>query len=261
MSETRSLMRALNILDLFTIEKPELGVTEASENLGLSKGTVSRLMRTLESAGFLKKNEATRKFVLTGKFVKLSRISLSHTKLKTAAAPYLKELSKKTNELILIHIVVGDRRYCLDWIESSHPIRHVIEKDHVYAPLHAGSAGKLLMAYLPDSRFEEILKKYGLPRYTDKTITDPVKFKQEIEKIRKLGMATSSGEIVSSALSVSVPVRNWGGEVIASLSLSWLAIGDPPHDVSSYPDLVKDAALRLSHDLGYLEKGEMLFTE
>jgi IclR family transcriptional regulator, KDG regulon repressor len=253
LNETRSLKRALSILDLFSVENSELGVTEASAQLDLSKGTVSRLMHTLKMSGILAKNARTKKYRLGSKVLRFSRVYLSNTDLKTIAAPYLKELSQKTNELILLHVIREDRRFCLDWIESTQPIRHVIEKDHVYTPLHAGSAGKLLLAFLPDEKINEIIGRTGLPRFTEKTITDPLKLKQEINKIRQTGFSMSHGEHMTHASTVSAPVRNWSGQVVAALSISWLQIGETQKKEACYPGLAKEAALRLSQDLGYQE--------
>ncbi len=253
MNETRSLMRALNILDLYTMDHAEIGVTEAAQRLQLSKGTVSRLMYTLEAANFLKKTNETKKYVLGSKFIKLSRVCLSKVDLKNAAAPYLKELSEKTNELILIHVIRGDKRFCLDWIESTNPIRHVIEKGHVYAPLHAGAAGKLLLSSLSDTEIDQVIQRTGLPRFSDTTITDYNKLKLEIKQIREQGIAISHGEIVPHASTVSAPVRNWSREVIAALSISWLVMDDNDGNKSLvYPDMVRESANRLSQDLGYL---------
>jgi IclR family transcriptional regulator, KDG regulon repressor len=251
MIETRSLMRALNILDLYTLENSEIGVTEAAQSLQLSKGTVSRLMRTLESDGFLQRNSQTKKYILGNKLIKLSRVCLSTLDLKTAAKPYLKELSEKTNELILLHVIKGDKRFCLDWIESNNPIRHVIEKEHVYAPLHAGAAGKLLLSFLSDKEVDGVIQRTGLPRFTDTTITDSNKLKLEIKKIREKEIAISHGEILSSASTVSAPVRNWRGEVVAALSISWLKM-DNAKKALAYPDMVRAAALSLSQDLGFI---------
>lgn len=253
MNETRSLMRALNILDLFSVDNPEIGVTEAGQRLQLSKGTVSRLMHTLEAANFLKKTNETKKYVLGSKFIKLSRVCLSKVDLKSSAAPYLKELSEKTHELILVHIIKGDKRFCLDWIESTNPIRHVIEKEHVYAPLHAGAAGKLLLSSLSDKEIDEVIQRTGLPRFTDSTITDSDKLRLEIKQVREQGIAISHGEIVPHASTVSAPVRNWSGEIIAALSISWLVMDDNDgHKAFLYPEMVRESAARLSQDLGYL---------
>ena len=228
-------------------------MTEAAQSLELSKGTISRLMHTLQTAGFLTKNVETKKYILSSKFMKLSRVCLSKVDLKTSAASYLKELSKQTNELILVHVIEGDKRFCLDWIESTNPIRHVIEKEHVFAPLHAGAAGKLLLAFLADKEIDEIIQRTGLPRFSDSTITDLNKLKSEIEKIREEGIAISHGEIVPHASTVSAPVRNWSRKVIAALSISWLVMDHNDGSKSLiYPDMVRDAAKRLSQDLGYL---------
>jgi len=249
----KSVRHAFDILNLFNGSNGELGVSEVARLLSMNKSTVSRLMATLESVGILKKN-ASRKYRLGGKVAELAKVFLSNIDLKTVALPYLKEINEKTGEQVLIHIISGDRRFCLVWIESTYPVRHVIGKDQMHGPLHAGAPSKLLLAYLPNEKVYEIIKRTGLPRYTDKTITSKRELKKELQKIRQMGVAFSNGEQVELVCTVSAPIRNYTGKVVAAFSISWIMSRNSAELKEKYSALAKETANRISQELGYQEE-------
>lgn len=55
----RSVTNALAVLEAFSVDKPELGVTELSHTLGLGKSTVHRLLASLAARGYVRKNSQT----------------------------------------------------------------------------------------------------------------------------------------------------------------------------------------------------------
>lgn len=250
MPQIKSVKRAFEILDLYSVSHPELSVSEVARELGMSKSTVARLMATLESVNILKRCN-NRKYRLDGRVMATARVFLSNLDLKAIASPYLTELNKKTNDLVSINVIRGDKRFSLDWIESSHPVRYVVKQEHIYAPLHAGAPGKLLLAYLPDEKIEEIVKRTGLPRYTNNTITKREELQKEIENIRKNGIALSKREHIEHACAVSAPIRNYNGEVVAALSISWIMLGNTSEKEQTYPKMVKEVANNISRELGY----------
>jgi len=250
MTQVKSVKRAFEILGLYTISRQELSMSEVTRELGMNKSTAARLMATLESVNMLKRC-SNRKYCLDGMVMETARVFLSNLDLKAIASPYLIELNKKTNDLVSINVIRGDKRFCLDYIESSHPVRYVVEQDHIYSPLHAGAPGKLLLAYLPDNKIEEIIKRTGLPRYTNNTITKREDLKKEIESIRENGIAISKGEHVKHACTVSAPIRDYKDKVVAALSISWIMIGDTSVKEQTYPKMVKEVANSISRELGY----------
>jgi len=250
MPQIKSVKRAFEILDLYSVSRPEISMSEVTRELGMNKSTAARLMATLESVNMLKRC-SNRKYRLDGRVMETARVFLSNLDLKAIASPYLTELNKNTNDLVSINVIRGDKRFCLAWIESSHPVRYVVEQEHIYSPLHAGAPGKLLLAYLPDNKIEEIIKRTGLPRYTNSTITKREELKKEIENIRSSGIAISKGEHIEHACTVSAPIRNYTGKVVAALSISWIMIGDTSAKEQTYPKMVKEVANSISRELGY----------
>jgi IclR family acetate operon transcriptional repressor len=87
-------------------------------------------------------------------------------------------------------------------------------------PLHCTGCGKVLLAYQPDSVIASIIAEAGLPGYTDKTITDPGQFQQELEMIRQQGYAVDNGEQEEGVHCLAVPVYGPKGKVVAAMSIS-----------------------------------------
>jgi IclR family KDG regulon transcriptional repressor len=249
----KSIRNTLNILNCFTYENPEIRVTEISKKLGLSKSTVSRLLSTLLQGNFVAKVSTNQKYRLGPKILELANIFLSNTELRNIAIPYLRDLRNKTGEMVSIFVIDGNQRVCLEKVDSPHEVRYVLSIGGRY-PLHAGSSGKLLLAYLPEEKRKEIILKTGLPRFTSNTITNFKNLEKQLNKIREEGYAVSHQERASLVASISAPIRNFKGEVIAALCISGLEVHFA--DEKKFISLTRIAADRISKELGYQGTGK-----
>jgi len=250
----QSAKRALHILSLFTPANRTLGVSDVATALEINNATAARIMATMELSGFIKRTkENSRKYCLDNKAGDLARTYLSGIDLKEVARPYLEELHRKTNEMVVICTREGDQRCFLDWIESSRPVRFVVEMKNPYGPLHAGAPGKAILAFLPTNEMESIIARTGLPGYTDITITNKKEFIKELEQIRKNGISISRGEHTEHVSTIAAPVRNYTGNVIASLGISWLTINGSVHDEKQYVKSLTSTADAISIQMGYFE--------
>jgi DNA-binding IclR family transcriptional regulator len=244
----KSIKKSLDILNCFTHETPEIGVTEISNKLGLSKSTVSRLLSTLLQGNFVGKVSTNQKYRLGSKILELANIFLSNTELRNITTPYLRDLRNKTGEMVSIFVMDGNQRVCLEKVDSPHEVRQILIIGGHY-PLHAGSSGKLLLAYLPKEKRKEIILKTGLGRFTSNTITNFKKLEKQLNKIREEGYAVSHQERVPFLASVSAPIRDYKGEVIAALCVSGLEVHFA--DKKKFIRLTRIVADRISKELGY----------
>ncbi|MFC1971317.1 IclR family transcriptional regulator [Chloroflexota bacterium] len=253
MTKIQTIKRAFKILNLYSMDTPELGVKEVSQKLYLNKSTVRGLVSSLESVGMLQKAEGKRKYRLGRKVIMFAQAFFSNIDLRAVVLPHIEEVHKKTSEEVAIYVIDGDRRILFEYIESTHPVRHVVDLGSHYGPLHAGAQGKLLLAHMPDKKIDEIIKRMGLPRYTSNTITDRKRLQREIEKIRNDGFAVSRGERVDALCSVSAPVRDYKGNVIAAMTITRLTMNYTPELTREYTKLAKEEARKISQELGYQE--------
>ena len=100
-------------------------------------------------------------------------------------------------------------------------------------PVHAGAAGKLLLAHLAAEELDFRLAQ-PLAAYTPRTITEPRRLRAELARIRRAGWAQDRGESAPSIQAYAAPVADRDGRVVAAVSVPFLA-GTPPARMEENP--------------------------
>ncbi len=244
-----SVACALDILRMFSVDHPTLGITEAANHLHIAKSTAHRLMGTLMQAGFLYQNPRTRRYHLGIAVLGLSGIMTADSDVWMAAAPYLTELTMKTGEASHLAVLDGLHVVYLHKVESTHPVKiltHLGRRN----PSHATSSGKLLLAYA-DPRLVEEVVNHGLDQFTKTTITDPAQLRMELQDIRQKGFAVSHEELREQVTSISAPVFNHHGRVVAAVNIVAPSSRLSPANVEPRVRAVCTTAHQIARDLGY----------
>ena len=248
----KSVDKAISILDCFSIEGQILGVGDISAITGFTKSTVSRLLSTFEQRGCVEKAQGFGKYRLGYRILLWGNSIKNQMNLATIPLPIMKRLRDECNEEVVIYVVEGLRRLCIQRVGSLHEIEKV-SRVGAYYPLHAGAAGKLLLAFLPKDKQEAFFSSSSLEKLTDKTITDLDTLKKDLQLIRKRGYAVSSGERELGAFSVNAPVRDSKSSVIAGLSVSGPLFRLTDNKLEKYIHGVLSAAKEISERFGYVE--------
>jgi len=251
-SETQTLTRAIAILDCFSATHPQLGVREIARQLDLSRSTVGRLVATLCAAGVLSQDPATRRYMMGPKVLTWSAVYTSGLDIRDKARPALEELHRLTQETVNLYLLDGNERVCLDFIESPQRVRVVVQRGE-RMPLHAGSAGKAILAFLPPERVQQILAK-PLERMTPNTITNRRKLLKELATIRAQGFAVSHGERFSDALGLAAPIFDANGKVVAALNVAGPVMRFTDADIQKLAPKMMQLAMHISRALGYLQR-------
>lgn len=153
---------------------------------GIHRATAHRLAVALEQHGLVRRDDSGR-FTLGPRLVELGRVAANGLPLNEAARPALQELVDATRESGQLYVRDGDRRVCVESIESPQGLRTIVTLGAVL-PLDRGSAGKVLLD--SDAR------------------------------VRTRGWAESVGEREAGVASVSAPIRDLEGRVRAAVSVS-----------------------------------------
>lgn len=248
--ETQSLMRAIAILDCFRPDQPELGVREIARQLNMSTSTVGRLLSTMLSAGILSQNPTTHRYKMGPKVLQWSSTYLSRLDLVNEARPALAELHRITRETVSLYVLDGAERVCIELIESPERVRVVVRRGE-RMPLHAGSAGKALLAFMPQDLVKQIIAK-PLEKMTPNTITKRQALLKELESVRQCGYATSHSERFEDALGLAAPIFDASGKVVGALNVAGPMMRFTDTEVSAYAPKIMQLAAQISQALGYV---------
>jgi DNA-binding IclR family transcriptional regulator len=120
------------------------------------------------------------------------------------------------------------------------------------APIHCTGVGKVLLAYQPAQQVDALLSS-GLKRYTEHTITDGNKLKEELAKIRRLGYAVDNEELEIGLFCIAAPIRNHLGHTVAAVSISGPGVRLTRSKIREFIPLVIRVASEVSYSLGYSE--------
>ncbi|MGJ7913052.1 IclR family transcriptional regulator [Neobacillus sp. LXY-1] len=212
-----SVNNAIKILRSFKMENPQKGVRELAAELGLGKSSVQRILATLAKEGLVRKNSETNKYELGLSVLELSSIVLGHIDLHKEALPIITKLANTFKETSHLAILDNLEIIYLCKVESENSIK-LVSHPGLHNHTHSTSSGKLLLAYSEPFLVDTILDK-GLERFTSKTITDPIEFRRELKQICQKGYSVSNGELRDDVTSLSAPVRDYTGKVMAAINL------------------------------------------
>ncbi|MAT44734.1 MAG: IclR family transcriptional regulator [Anaerolineaceae bacterium] len=247
----QTLNRAIQILDCYTLDRYELGVREIARLTGLSTSVCGRLMAALKDEGILNQNEVSKTYSIGPKPLRWAEIYSTNLDIRNVALPIINELLVKTQETVSLYILDGSERLCIERMESAQNVR-IVARIGRRLPLYAGSAGKVLLAFLPFHRQEEIIKATNFTPFTDSTITNPDQLRQELRKIRQQGFAFSDGEWVADAAGIAAPIFDHKNDVIAALTVSGPSSRFSPTSIQTYKEAILRGAEKISFELGYV---------
>lgn len=246
----QAVSRALRILDAFSKNQTELSLNDISIKTGFYKSTILRLTQTMIDEGYLIRDPETGKFKLGIKVYLLGQICSKSLNLLTVSLPFLEKLVENSKETLAIYIIQGIQRVCLTKVQSPQYITAFVEEGQ-QLPLHAGAAGKLLLAYSDESFVQRLIDGTGLRSFTEKTITNSSELKNELARIREAGYAFSQGERDPSAAALAAPIFKGENKMVGALSLSGPSTRFGPKQISFFLSLILEAAEDISHQLGY----------
>jgi IclR family transcriptional regulator, KDG regulon repressor len=247
--KAQTLNRAVNILDCFSLESPELGVREVARLIGLSTSATGRLMLAMKDLRILNQNPSTKMYSVGARSLAWAGIYLSTCDIRVVAMPYMEELHQSTRETISLYILDGDERVCVERLESPQNVR-IVARIGRRLPLYAGSAGKAFLAFLPDARREEILQSLILEPFTSNTIVEKDSLRSQLAGIREQGYAVSHGEWTPEATGLAAPIFGQRDELTAVVTISGPSQRFNDTVVAEYSRLIKQAAQKISSAMG-----------
>src|SRR4026209_112390 len=104
---SQSLERGLSILSSSSAGRQQLGISELSRELGLTRSTTHRYVATLARLGHLHQDTSTRKYSLGPRVLDLGFTAINSMELRHIAAPYLQRLCDETGHTVKMATLEG----------------------------------------------------------------------------------------------------------------------------------------------------------
>ena len=216
----KSVTKAVRLLrELAAQPRSGATVTTLAKAVGISRPTAFRLLYSLERTGFV--DRVDNNYTLGCELARLGRRADPYAGLVARAQPLLQELADKFNETATL--AVPNAQDGLDLIAEAIGSRVVgVMSGNMIGkhwPLHASASGKVLLADMPVDKVVALLPE-TLEAYAERTITDRKTLLKELEQVREQGFGLIDNELEEGLLSLSRPVRDSSGTLVAVLSLN-----------------------------------------
>ncbi len=250
-NQSSSLRRALAVLGHVRDRAPAgrgLTLTRLAEDLDLSKSTVLRLITPLVEADLIRRDPETGAFRLGPATLALGQAYLSSLDLRTVAKEPLRLLAKATGETC--HLVVHDPPdvVYIDKVENERTVR-MGSRIGSRVPAYRTAVGKAMLAWLGEEDLQVVFAA-GMPAITEHTITEPDRFRAELERVRRRGYAIDDRENEPEVRCLGAAVFDHTGSVAGALSVSGLTSRITPARAREIAPLMVRTAGEISKALG-----------
>jgi len=252
------LAKGLEVLVAFGRDAPELTLSEIAEMTGLPPATARRCLLTLQDLGYVGQNK--RLFFLTPKVLELSAAFLEALDVERIVLPHLTALANETGDAAAFTVLQG--RDIVYLARASARMLMRLEA-HVGSrfPAFCTANGRVLLAGRSDAQIDAYLEG-PLPALTELTVTDPARLKAEILAVRAQGYAVVEDELAYGVVSLSVPLVDATGKVVAALNSSGHSKRiDKAHMVAERLDIVRRHADAISAELKHVPQISRMLTD
>jgi DNA-binding IclR family transcriptional regulator len=207
--------------------------TDITEETGLTKTTVHRILSTLVDQNFIS-GDARGGYRPGPRFLALAGRALDSIDISSLAQPFVDELVANVDCTVHVGVASGDEIVYVIRTDSSKPYR----------------MRSRVGLSLPDQEILRLAERTGLPARTKATITEPEKLLEDIRATRARGYALDLGENEDGTVCVSAPIYDHTNRVTHGLSISSIALEHPARTIETLAPAAMATAAKISRHLG-----------
>jgi DNA-binding IclR family transcriptional regulator len=237
----QSVDRTVMLLRAISASAQPLTAWELARACGINRSTAWRLLHTLEHHGLAERDEVTQRYTIGYTALQMASAA-GYDGLARRTRPILQRLALEAGESVML---AAARTFTLVYVDQvDPPTVPTASWLGRQLPLHATSAGKVFLAWLPDEERDAVLPS-TLERYTDQTITDRARLDASLADVRRDGYGACTGEFEEFSNGVSAAVLDHRARPAVVLNI-W----GPSQRVTErrFPTLGR-MALRAAHEI------------
>jgi IclR family transcriptional regulator, KDG regulon repressor len=250
MSSIKTIDRAIDVLQVFTIEKPSLSIDEISMKADIPKNTVYRILYTLERRGLIKFDQDSLTYQPGLRLIEFGFLQSSVMDVKKEAEELLDELFKKTKQTVLMALKEDDDQLFYIFKRESSEGLKVSTQVGLRRNIFFGALGHSILAFLPEHKVERLLQEELIP-HSENSVTKKDIIRQRLAQIKKERVYFQANETTLGVFGISAPVFNAVGEPIAAIGVIGPAIYFDEKQLEMIMHQVKECGAKISERMGY----------
>lgn len=239
-------LRLLMLLERICSSDAPVTAADVMAEMDLPKPTAHRLLGTLESEGFIRRNPDGRGYISGLRMQTLAAGMVASMRKRAPVSMVLRDLSEKIGETCNIAQRDGDAVVYIDRVETKWPLQIALPIG-TRVPLHCSAAGKVCLASLSDDELRPLLQCSDLAQRAPNTITDPADLVEELRRTRERGWGEDNEEAIQGMVALAVPIANETGQLYATLSFHAPVLRMSLERARSHLPLMQRTAAEISH--------------
>ncbi|HZC29009.1 MAG TPA: IclR family transcriptional regulator [Gaiellaceae bacterium] len=229
----QSVERAVRILGFFSVEEPELTLTDLTTRLGASKATTHRYTLALRRVGLLRFDDGVGVYSLGPRIVELAATALAGLRIIKVAGPTMEQLVANVNETVVLSIWDGESPVVVRVEDNTDRLVRIVVRTGARLPPKTSAQGKIFLAFSGQA-----------------SILDDA----ERVSILKHRVAVNS-QVVDGIRAIATPIFQ-GDEIAAAMAVVGTIASLPEDPTDSIARELRAAAEQLSAGLGFLSDNE-----
>jgi IclR family pca regulon transcriptional regulator len=213
------LVTGIDVITAFDDDTPRLSASELAGKVGISRSAARRYLLTLVHIGLAATDG--RGFWLTPKVLALGRSYLESARLPRAIVPYLQRLTSQLQESTNYAVLEGDDVVYVSRVNAPRHLTPGFEPG-TRLPAYASTAGRVLLAALPEEQLQAYLARITLIAFTHVTVLDKRQLLRELAAIREQGFGVTENQYEIGMRGISVPIKSRSGALVGALSVSMM---------------------------------------
>ena len=249
----QSIERAFSLLEEIARHREGIALADLSKRSGLHNSTTFHLVKTMVAMGYVTQARDSKRYRIGRQLFTLAAGAINDVELVNMVKPHLENLSNITMEAAYFAVWNGREVTIIADTQGS-GVFQLTDRAGVVRPAHCTALGKVLLAALSPAHLGRFLEPGGLPAFTPRTITEPRRLLEELEEIRRTGIAFDDGEFDGELRCAAVPVWDFTSNVAGALGISGPIWRLALHTLEGKAAHLRTVAEKLSRELGYREK-------
>lgn len=198
------------------IEADGATLTELTEYVDLSKGSIHNHVDTLERLGFLVKDGWT--YHVSLRFLTVGTLARRHHAIYEHGRSEMKSLARATELAANLTVMERNRGVCLGSSLGARVDEPFLETGETF-PLHCTAPGKAMLSALDTDTAREIVRETGQTAMTENTLTDWDDLAAELDRIRNRGLAVDQCEWKPDVRGIAAPITDRDGSLLGTVSV------------------------------------------